>query len=241
MTPAKIHIHRTTRVVVLTGAGVSAESGIKTFRDSDGLWENHNIEDVATPEAWLRNPELVWDFYKQRYANARSAEPNPGHYALADLETRLGKNFWLITQNVDGLHRRAGNKNLLEMHGCLEQAICVHCGARYPMATVNLAVKVPECPRCEEFIRPDIVWFGEIPYHLEEIEQVIRQADLFLVLGTSGTVYPAAGFVMAAKYRGATTVGINLEEPHNMQYFDHFHIGKTGELLPALLQDWLHI
>ncbi len=235
-----ITIHSHTKVAVITGAGISAESGIKTFRDSDGLWENHKIEDVATPEAFSRNPELVWDFYKQRYISASSAEPNPAHIALAEMEHKLNSNFHLITQNIDGLHIKAGNRNVIEMHGNLQKSFCPHCHKNYLISDIDLEAKLPYCNKCGNILRPDIVWFGEIPYHLEKIEKLILKCNIFIVIGTSGLVYPAAGFVMAAKYHGAITIGINLEKPVNMKYFDYFFQGKSGDLLPDLVKQWLH-
>ncbi len=228
-----------TIVTVLTGAGISAESGIKTFRDSDGLWENYDVEKVATPEAFEDNPVLVWDFYKQRYQNAISAKPNLGHYALVDLELKLGAGFNLITQNIDGLHKAAGSKNVIEMHGSLYKCSCVRCSSKHNILDIDLTPAIPTCPKCNGKLRPDVVWFGEIPYHLEEIERLLRRSDVFIVIGTSGVVYPAAGFVQAAKYQGATTVGINLEKPDNLKYFDFFYPGRAGDILPGLVIKWL--
>lgn len=234
-----IKIGSWTKVIVLTGAGISAESGLKTFRDSDGLWENHRVEDVATPEGFAVNPELVWEFYRQRYQHACSAQPNPAHYALVEMEKKLGENFRLITQNVDGLHRRAGNRNVIEMHGKLDTCFCTRCGKHHPMDQIDLSAVLPACPKCNGLLRPDIVWFGEIPYHLEDIEKHIRKCNLFIVVGTSGSVYPAAGFVMAAKYNGAKTLGVNLEKPKNVSHFDFFYEGRSGDLLPDLVRHWL--
>lgn len=234
-----IKIGSWTKVTVLTGAGISAESGLKTFRDSDGLWENHRVEDVATPEAFITDPVLVWNFYQHRYQNAVSTVPNAGHLALATLEKKLGDNFQLITQNVDGLHRRAGNRNIHEMHGRLDRCYCTLCGAGFDISQIDLSGALPYCPECEGLLRPDIVWFGEIPYYLDVIEKLIRKCNLFIVIGTSGNVYPAAGFVMAAKYSGAKTIGVNLEKPKNLDYFDFFYEGKSGDLLPDLVEHWL--
>jgi len=227
------------KVTVLTGAGISAESGIKTFRDGDGLWENHKVEQVATPEAFEINPELVWDFYKQRYQASVNAIPNQGHYALVKLEKALGSNFKLITQNVDGLHHRAGSRNILDMHGNVERCFCTKCRKHFKLSDIDMNVRLPLCSDCHGLLRPDIVWFGEIPYHLDAIERLILNSNIFIVIGTSGTVYPAAGFVMTAKYKGAVTIGINLEKPHNIDYFDHFYVGKAGDLLPELIKQWL--
>ncbi len=234
-----IKIGSWTRVTVLTGAGISAESGLKTFRDSDGLWENHRVEDVATPQAFEADPVLVWNFYKQRYQNALAAKPNAGHLALYELEKKLGDNFQIITQNVDGLHRRAGNKNVHEMHGRLDKCYCTLCGCAHDIIEIDLREELPYCHKCEGLLRPDIVWFGEIPYYLDVIENLIRKCNLFIVIGTSGSVYPAAGFVMAAKYSGAKTIGINLEKPKNLDFFDFFYEGRSGDLLPGLVSHWL--
>ncbi|MBN1327642.1 MAG: NAD-dependent deacylase [Candidatus Cloacimonetes bacterium] len=226
------------RIVVLTGAGISAESGLKTFRDSDGLWENHRVEEVATPEAYLRNPELVWRFYKQRYLQLSEVEPNPGHKALKQIEDFAGGNFTLITQNVDGLHRRCGNKRVLEIHGSLELSFCSKCLAKFPMNEIDLEQSLPRCDNCGGLLRPDIIWFGEIPYHLDIISDILCQADFFLVVGTSGVVYPAAQFLHICKSYNAITIGINLEEPKNSYLLDEFHQGKAGELLPELVRIW---
>lgn len=218
---------------------MSAESGIRTFREGGGLWEEHRIEDVATPEAWARNPQLVWQFYKQRWRDARKARPNPAHYALVELEQHLGQNFALITQNVDGLHSLAGNANPIEMHGSLDSCFCTRCSTHYKLSGINLTQDIPPCPKCSAALRPDIVWFGEIPYCLEEIEGLLKNCDVFLVVGSSGVVYPAAGFVMTAKYFGAATVAVNLDSSGNSAYIDEFHFGKAGELLPRLVEEWI--
>lgn len=234
-----IKIDKNTKVVVLTGAGVSAESGLKTFRDSDGLWENHPVTEVATPEAYQRDPAMVWRFYKERWKQARQAQPNPAHKALARLEEWLGDNFNLITQNVDGLHSRAGNKNVIEMHGSLENGLCVSCGGRSPMDSIDLEPNIPPCPKCSSELRPDIVWFGEMPYRMQEIDRLLQSCDVFMVVGTSGVVYPAAGFVMTAAYLGAKTLAVNLEAGEMPQFVDEFHEGKAGELLPGLVDAWI--
>ncbi|HNT52436.1 MAG TPA: NAD-dependent deacylase [Candidatus Syntrophosphaera sp.] len=227
-----------TRLLVLTGAGVSAESGIRTFRDHGGLWDNHRVEDVATPEAFARDPLLVWNFYKERWRKTLAARPNAAHLALVALEQRLQDNFHLITQNVDNLHREAGSRRLLEMHGSLHSCFCTGCDARYALADIDLEQDLPLCPSCDEPLRPDVVWFGEIPYHLEQIDHLLKNCDVFLLVGTSGAVYPAAGFVMTAKYLGAHTMAVNLEPPGNSQFVDEFHPGKAGEILPRLLREW---
>lgn len=235
----KIHFSKQDYLVVLTGAGISAESGIRTFRDNNGLWENHPVEEVATPEGFLKNPSLVWKFYRQRFEQLKKVEPNPGHYALVRLEEFLGDHFLLITQNVDGLHRRAGNNRLYEMHGRLEEAFCLKCSTHYEMKEVKLSQSIPKCPQCSAFLRPDIVWFGEIPYFLPEIDQALRRATHFLTVGTSGVVYPAAQFLMLAKMNGASTIGVNYDPPDNRSFIEEFHQGKSGEILPELVNQWI--
>lgn len=235
----EMRLNRTSRLVVLTGAGISAESGIKTFRDAEGLWENHRVEDVATPEAYERNPSLVWRFYKERWRQALEAEPNPGHYALVELEGYLGDGFALITQNVDDLHHRAGSNRLIEMHGNLRNCFCTSCGARYTLDAIDLEIPIPVCAKCSKPLRPDIVWFGEVPYQLSKIEQLLKTCDIFLMVGTSGVVYPAAGFVMTAKYFGASTMAVNLDRTGNQGYVDEFRYAKAGEMLPLLVKEWI--
>lgn len=223
------------KILVLTGAGISAESGIRTFRASDGLWEEHNVEDVATPEGFVKDPTMVWSFYKDRYTQSLSAEPNRAHLALSRLEEHLGDDFHIITQNIDGLHTRAGNKRVYEMHGRLASCFCVACRTNYAMQDIDLDSDIPKCKRCGNMLRPDIVWFSEIPYYLYEIEELLKTSHYFLIIGTSGVVYPAAGFVMTAKLFGAHTIGINLERPDNMGFIDEFHQGKCGDLLPDIV------
>lgn len=226
-------------LVVLTGAGISAESGLKTFRDHDGLWEQHRVEDVATPRAFARDPAMVWRFYKQRYSQLDEVTPNPGHAALVTLEKKLGEHFSLITQNIDGLHTLAGNTHVYEMHGSLQSCFCVDCDAHYCMHDVDLQADIPTCPACGGDLRPDIVWFGEMPYFLNEIDELLRRAALFLVVGTSGSVYPAAQFVSIARMYGAHTIGVNLAPPDNVTLLDEFHQGPSGILLPQLVEQWL--
>lgn len=226
-------------IVVLTGAGISAESGIKTFRDAGGLWENHHVEDVASPLGYKRDPALVWRFYKARYKQSLEVIPSAGHLALAELEKAYPDNFTLITQNVDGLHQRAGSKNVWEMHGRLRNALCPKCTLRHEMKDLDLEPLFPLCPACGGNLRPDIVWFTEIPYYLEEIEETLQDCVLMLVIGTSGIVYPAAGFVMTAKYFGAKTIGINTERPGQYMAFDKFIQGKAGDVLPELVHKYI--
>jgi NAD-dependent deacetylase len=224
------------RVFVLTGAGISAESGLPTFRASDGLWAGHRIEDVCTPEAWQRNPALVWEFYSQRRAQGAEAEPNPAHFALAELEQRLGDRFFLCTQNVDDLHERAGSTCLVHMHGELAKSRCGdECGQ--PPVTDHTVYKdlsaVGRCG-CGARMRPHIVFFGEIPLEMGRIQAEIEKASLMVVIGTSGSVYPAANFVHWARQHGARTVYVGPEKPLNASAFTHVVEGKAGEVLPGL-------
>lgn len=224
-------------LVVLTGAGVSAESGLATFRAEDGLWAGHNIEDVCTPEAFARNPDRVCQFYDERKLLAAAAQPNAAHRALADLECLWQRqargDFLLITQNVDDLHERAGSRNLIHMHGELNSAYCTDCGYQGPK--FGPLDDNRECPSCErEMLRPDIVFFGEIPRGLPKIDEALRACDVFVAIGTSGQVYPAAGFVQVAKSHGAQTILLNLEMPAVGSDFD---ICKTG-YATAVVRQW---
>jgi NAD-dependent protein deacetylase/lipoamidase len=225
------------RVFVLTGAGISAESGLPTFRASDGLWAGHRIEDVCTPEAWENNPELVWLFYSARREAAEKAQPNPGHLALARLESELGDRFFLCTQNVDNLHEKAGSQNLVHMHGDLFTSRCSEECGRLPHADHALYPTLESVAHCEcgALLRPHIVWFGETPLEMERISKEIRRASLMLVVGTSGSVYPAANFVHWARQGGARTVYVGPEAPLNASAFTHVVTGKAGEVLPGLL------
>jgi NAD-dependent deacetylase len=234
------------RVFVLTGAGVSAESGLKTFRDQGGLWEGHRMEDVATPEAWQEDAARVWRFYSMRRRDARTAEPNPAHRALAALEARLGDRFFLCTQNVDNLHERAGSQRMVHMHGELFASRCeFHPAApgvgamacdREPFADEALyesAEAIAHCA-CGGRIRPHIVWFGEIPLEMERIQREIDRSTVMLVVGTSGAVYPAANFVRWAGAR-VRKYYIGPEEPMNAQAFTRLVLGNAGEVLPGLI------
>lgn len=219
---------RPRRIVVLTGAGLSAESGLATFRDSGGLWERHRVEDVATPQAFRRDPALVLRFYDQRRAHAGQVRPNPAHEALARLSRRPG--VTLITQNVDALLDRAGAKDVIHMHGRLDSALCAACGHRWPApATMPVGMACPGCGR--PAARPDIVWFGEMPYHMDRIDEALSQADLFAAIGTSGNVYPAAGFVDLARMAGAETVELNLAATAPGR-FDRVILGPASRTVP---------
>jgi NAD-dependent deacetylase len=226
------------RVFVLTGAGISAESGLPTFRASDGLWAGHSIEDVCTPEAWERNPALVWEFYSERRAQGAKAEPNPAHYALAELEGKIGDRFFLCTQNVDDLHERAGSVRLLHMHGELNKARCGdECGAE-PVVDRTVYKNLSEVGRCScgARMRPHIVFFGETPLGMARIDHEIEKATLMLVVGTSGSVYPAANFVHWARKHGARTVYVGPEPPLNAAAFSHIVEGHAGQVLPGLFE-----
>jgi NAD-dependent deacetylase len=224
------------RVFVLTGAGISAESGLPTFRASDGLWAGHRVEEVCTPEAWKRNPALVWEFYSQRRAQGAKAEPNPAHVALAELEARLGERFFLCTQNVDDLHERAGSVRLVHMHGELARARCERECGRPPVEDHAIYHSLDEVGRCVcgGRMRPHIVFFGEIPLEMERIQAEIQKATLMVVVGTSGSVYPAASFVHWARQGGARTVYVGPEPPLNASAFTYVVEGKAGEVLPGL-------
>ena len=220
---AKISIGGDDRVFVLTGAGISAESGLPTFRASDGLWAGHRIEDVCAPEAWKRNPALVWEFYSGRRADGAKAEPNAAHMALAELESRLGERFFLCTQNVDDLHERAGSARLVHMHGELAKSRCERECGRSPVEDRAIYRSLGEVGRCAcgGRLRPHIVFFGEIPLEMDRIQQEIGKATLMVVVGTSGSVYPAASFVHWARQAGARTVYIGPEPPLNAAAFSH--------------------
>ncbi len=219
-------------IVILTGAGISAESGLGTFRDEGGLWAQHRIEDVATPEGFARNPQLVVDFYNARRAQAAEATPNAAHAALARLQTEHPGDVMLVTQNVDDLHEKAGSPNVVHMHGALNSALCGACDHRWP-APLQMAVG-DVCPACAQpRARPDIVWFGEIPYHMDAIERALSQADIFAAIGTSGNVYPAAGFVQLAAHVGALTVEMNLDPSETVALFEDTRPGKASETVPA--------
>lgn len=226
-----------TRIVVLTGAGISAESGLGTFRDVDGLWTRYDLNDVATPEGFARDPALVHGFYNARRANCRGAAPNPAHVALARLQRAPGLEVTLVTQNVDDLHERAGARDVIHMHGALERALCGACGHRWP-APDEMAPADP-CPACARpKTRPDVVWFGEMPYHMDEILERLQRADLFVSIGTSGSVYPAAGFVSEARGAGARTLELNLEPSDNRHAFDEGRYGPASEIVPAWVREW---
>ena len=227
-------------VVVLTGAGISAESGVRTFRDNDGLWENHRVEDVATPEAWVSDQSLVWRFYQARRNQLLEVLPNPAHFALAQLESKT-ESFTLITQNVDDLHERGGSESVIHMHGRLQTLRCETTGlSEVRMGEHDLGRDFVLCNCCavSSRMRPDIVWFGEIPMEMDVIYREVEKCDVFIVIGSSGHVYPAAGLVDLANSNDAHTILVNLELPINGGDFDEVHIGKAGEILPDLVENW---
>jgi len=228
------------RIVILTG--ISAESGIDTFRSAGGLWEQHKVEDVATPEGFARDPDLVLGFYDMRRAAMAKVEPNPAHHALAKLEVEFakepGRELLLVTQNVDNLHERGGSRQVLHMHGELKSALCLACEMRSawdaPMSNR------PPCPVCQSpSLRPDVVWFGEMPYQMDRIYAALAEADLFLSIGTSGAVYPAAGFVQEARVSGAQTLELNLEPSEGSHFFAESRHGPAGTLVPEWVDEVL--
>ena len=222
------------RVFILTGAGVSAESGIPTFRGVGGLWRNYRVEEVASPEAWRRDPRLVWEFYSMRRRVAAEAKPNRGHFALAKLERKLGDRLFLCTQNVDGLHEEAGSRRVVHMHGELFKSRCDHC-RRPPFEDSDAYEPPAELPRCAcgGYIRPHICWFGEMPFEMDRIFAALQACSLFVAVGTSGVVEPAASFVAQVRGR-ARTAYVGPEEPANRDAFDECYLGKAGEILPSL-------
>ena len=225
-------------IVVLTGAGISAESGLATFRGPGGLWEGHRVEDVCTPEALSRDPELVHRFYDERRAALASVVPNPAHGALARLDAAWAGNLLIVTQNVDDLHERAGTKRLIHMHGALLSALCADCGDRGPWE--GRLAPGTACGVCDSLtLRPDIVFFGEMPYEMEAIYRAIAACDLFVSIGTSGAVYPAAGFVEAARSARAATLELNLERSAGSAMFDETRLGPAGVLVPEWVESLL--
>ena len=231
-----IQISSADRVFILTGAGISAESGIPTFRGAAGLWRNHRFEDVASPHAWRRDPRFVWEFYSMRRRVAAQAKPTSGHTALARLESRLQDRLFLCTQNVDNLHEQAGSRRVIHMHGELFKSRCDTCD-RPPFDDAKACeppAPVPQC-ECGGQIRPHVCWFGEVPYHLDEIARALDACTVFVAIGTSGVVEPAASFVAHARRR-ARTFYVGPEEPANASAFTKCFLGKSGELLPALFR-----
>lgn len=229
------------RVAVLTGAGVSAESGVPTFRGEEGLWKKFRPEELANFDAFMRNPELVWEWYFWRRKLIAEVQPNPGHFVLARMETHYPA-FWLITQNVDGLHRRAGSQNILELHGNIMRSRCLGCGKTSDAVEMKATGELPRCS-CDALMRPDVVWFGEmLPEDvLEEAFQAAAGCDLFFSVGTSALVQPAASLPMVAKRAGAFVVEVNAEPTVISGSVDVSLVGKSGEILPDLLKDALAV
>jgi len=223
------------KIVVLTGAGISAESGVPVFRGPDGLWHGRRVEDVATHEALCRDPWGVNAFFNGLRRFVKDIEPNPAHLSLKKLEEHYRKNLLVVTQNVDPLHKRAGSKNLLPMHGELHSVLCTSCGRRTPF--FDDVLKETPCPACKQLgaLRPDIVLFNEMPYHMDKIYEALMACDLFIAVGTSGFVYPAAGFVDIAVHAGAHTIEVNLDETERSPAFHEKRAGPAGKTLPSLV------
>lgn len=229
-------LHRTSKLVALTGAGVSQESGLRTFRDAQtGLWAQYKPEELASPEAFARDPKLIWDWYAWRREAVKAVRPNPGHYVLAEIERRV-PTFMLITQNVDGLHRMAGNHNVLELHGNIQRVRCSECSL-VAETWDDDTESVPRCASCGGLLRPDVVWFGEaLPRdQLEAAVEAARSCDIFFSIGTSGVVQPAASLAFAARNRGAVVVEINAEPTPLTAKADYVLQGRSGEILPELV------
>lgn len=221
-------------IVILTGAGLSAESGVSTFRDANGIWAKYDYQKVATPEGFAADPDAVHDFYNMRRRLHATVKPNAAHHALADLERRHN-GVLIVTQNVDHLHEAAGSQNIIHMHGEVLKALCATCGARHPWHDDLSRETV--CPSCgnRACMRPDVVWFGEMPYHMEKIGEALAACDLFVSIGTSGNVYPAAGFVAEARRAGARTLELNLERSAGARLFDEADYGLATEVVPRFV------
>lgn len=232
------------RLFVLTGAGVSAESGLPTFRGMNGLWRGYRVEDVATPEAFAADPVLVWQFYSERRQRHATVKPNPAHFALAELERSLRDRFFLCTQNVDSLHEQAGSKRTVHMHGRIMQSRCSdpRCGSEPfdDSEPHRSEEELPNCALCGAVIRPHICWFGEVPFEMELVLHQLREATVVLTVGTSGVVEPAASFARLAQRNRARTIYVGPEEPANRAYFDEVLLGKAGEVLPQLVATLLN-
>lgn len=224
-------------IVILTGAGISAESGVDTFRDKGGIWSKVDLREVATPEGFAANPKKVHDFYNSRRQRLKSIKPNAAHFALAKLEADHPADVLIVTQNVDSLHEMAGSQNLIHMHGVHTSALCASCGQRHDWDG-DMSLETP-CPACSSkgYMRPDVVWFGEMPYHMERIYAALNDCDLFLSIGTSGNVYPAAQFVQEAGRAGAHTVELNLEPSAGISDFAEAIHGKAGTIVPEYVDE----
>lgn len=227
------------RILFLTGAGISAESGLATFRSEDGLWNHHRVEDVATIEAYYRNPDYVHDFYNTMKPELWNAKPNAGHLAIAKLQNEYPGEVHIITQNIDTLHEKAKSRNVIHIHGQINQAVCMNCG--HILETWGDVSTEKVCENCgvAAMMKPNIVFFGENLLGMDKVEQLLRSSDLFVSVGTSGVVYPAAGFVQTAKYYGADTIEFNLEPTSNNLFFDRHVMGKAGDTLPKFVNELL--
>ncbi len=230
---------------VLTGAGISAESGLPTFRGTNGLWRGYRVEDVATPEAFAADPALVWQFYSERRQRHATVQPNPAHFALAKLENALGDRFFLCTQNVDSLHEQGGSQRVVHMHGRIMQSRCSsgRCGSRPfdDTSSYRTREEVPRCGECGALIRPHICWFGEVPFEMDLILHQLVGATVLLTVGTSGVVEPAASFVRMARRTRTKTIYVGPEEPSNSGFFDEVTLGKAGEVLPGLVKELVNL
>ncbi len=226
-------------IVILTGAGISAESGLATFRSADGLWNNHRVEDVATIEAFERNPDYVHDFYNQMRPELMVAKPNPAHLAITKLQNNYCSKINIITQNIDTLHEKANNQNVWHIHGQINQIVCLNCGHVYE--TWSDVSSEDKCPQCQiaGMLKPNIVFFGENLLYMDKVDELLPKCDLFISVGTSGVVYPAAGFVQIAKFSGADTVELNMEQTSNNYLFDRHILGPAGSTLPQLVDELL--
>jgi NAD-dependent deacetylase len=232
-----LEIDAEARVFVLTGAGISAESGIRTFRDAGGIWERYRFEEVASPEAWAADPALVWRFYSERRAQAATVRPNAAHTALAVLERALGDRLFVCTQNVDPLHEQAGSRHVVHMHGELFKSRCErdHAPPFDDEAEYLGLAAIRRCP-CGGRIRPHICWFGELPFEMDRIASALDRCNVFVTVGSSGAVYPAAGFVAQARQQGARTVYVGPEAPENAAMFDECRLGAATRVVPALFR-----
>jgi len=226
-------------IVILTGAGISAESGLGTFRDKDGLWTKYSLEDVATPEGYARNPDMVLEFYNERRKGMVEAQANAAHHALGRLERGFPGRLTLVTQNIDNLHEQGGNTDVIHMHGEMLRALCAACGHQWDWP--GDMSRADNCPACATpgTVRPDVVWFGEMPYHMDHIYTALEDCDLFVSIGTSGNVYPAAGFVMQARQHGAETLEINLEPSEGASMFHRQILGSATETVPEWVEEVL--
>ena len=231
-----IGISPTDRVFILTGAGISAESGLPTFRGEGGIWRERRAEEIATPGAWRKNPQFVWEFYSMRRRRAAEVKPNPGHFALAALERRIGERMFLCTQNVDNLHEQGGSRNVLHMHGELFKSRCESC-ERPPFDDEKTYEPPAPLPRCEcgRMIRPHVCWFGEMPYHMDQVSRALSECTILVAIGTSGVVEPAASFAAHARRR-ARTYYVGSEEPANSSLFSELFLEKSGEILPRIFR-----